>query len=187
MSQELVKMCLKKEGPASLPHAFAHWNDPNCTLLYQASAIASCHWPCYLWPTTLPLEEKAKMEKGKVYQLVRRGCKPKANWKARVTLRVRGETGGETASGIWLSMLWSGQGAEEAGNLKCNHIGNKWSSLSSDSSPSWSSPTPRYAAGTFRGLERHTKSQPSCMERGKGKKWSFGISNLGVKQTIFMV
>lgn len=46
--------------------------------------------------------------------------------------------------------------------LKADHIGSKWSSLSSDSSPSWSSPTPRYAAGAFRGLDLQTKSQPSC-------------------------
>lgn len=44
-------------------------------------------------------------------------------------------------------------------------MGSKWSSRSSDSSPSWSSPTPRYAAGAFRGLDRHTKSQPSYEHR----------------------
>lgn len=55
-----------------------------------------------------------------------------------------------------------GRWGEKNSVLKADHIGSKWSSLSSDSSPSWSSPTPRYAAGVFRGLDLQTKSQPSC-------------------------
>lgn len=58
-----------------------------------------------------------------------------------------------------------GRWGEKNSVLKACHIGSKWSSRSSDSSPSWSSPTPRYAAGAFRGLERQTKSQPSYKQR----------------------
>uniref|UniRef100_A0A8C9G9T5 Polyhomeotic homolog 1 n=1 Tax=Pavo cristatus TaxID=9049 RepID=A0A8C9G9T5_PAVCR len=57
--------------------------------------------------------------------------------------------------------LAGGRWGENKSVLKAYHIGSKWSSRSSDSSPSWSSPTPRYAAGTFRGFDRQTKSQPS--------------------------
>lgn len=59
----------------------------------------------------------------------------------------------------------TGWGGQKISVWKAYHMGSKWSSRSSDSSPSWSSPTPRYAAGAFRGLDRHTKSQPSYEHR----------------------
>lgn len=39
--------------------------------------------------------------------------------------------------------LAGGRGGEKKSVLKAYHIGSKWSSRSSDSSPNWSSPTPR--------------------------------------------
>lgn len=47
-----------------------------------------------------------------------------------------------------------------------NHIGRRWSSLSSSPS-SWSSPIPLYDRDPEDVLDRHTKSQPSCWEKSE--------------------